>query len=118
MVAPAVYEIVPPPNGELTADGGFIDISSWSEEAFQVSLQTVRALSEHRLKRDPSVRRATRPRPPATAPLDSGRSTQPRLRTRWQVEMQKRAHLQGKTVEELREEERQRGIRRRAQKVS
>lgn len=38
--------------------------------------------------------------------------------TRWQIDLQKRAHNTGKTVEQLREEERLRGIKRRKAKQS
>jgi hypothetical protein len=115
MFATAVQKSLPPKNGQPSPNGR-ISLSSWSEEAFQVSLQTVRALSEHRLRRDPFIpSSASAPKAQSSPPLMQ-HAHRGRIRTRWQLDMQRRAHREGKTVEQLREEERLRGIKRRQNK--
>ena len=90
---------------------GNLRIESWSEESYELTLKTVQDLSSGALRRDPAAKPRPR-RPKKTEPELSG-VRRGRSLTRWQIDLQKRAFLTNKSVEELREEERLRGQQRR-----
>lgn len=88
-------------------------IATWHEEAFTITVTTVRDLSAGIIRRDPYFRPPQRFSKPETIII--GRRG-PVFRSRYHLNLQKRAVLTGKTVEELQEEERLRGERRRKER--
>ena len=85
-------------------------IATWEEEAYELSITIVRQLSAGVLRRDPDAK--VRPRQPKPGPIIIHHRA-PAIRTRWQIDLEKRAAIRGKSVAEVREEERKRGLERR-----